>query len=185
MIAVRILAGVNLDSIFAQPINSRIRTGPRECRKPGPLGAGSWLRNINAAARPVKSNSIRAWDCRQTLMLPSYTGLIPDATIALEVSNAVWTRSNCGHRRMVAEPQFQDRYREQQAMSCTSCGSENLGKFRGEIAIQSFWLEIPDETPVFLWPELAVCLDCGVARFAVPARDMRMLAAKATAAAAA
>ena len=89
------------------------------------------------------------------------------------------------HRRTVTDSPFYDRYREQQAMSCKSCGSENLGKFRGEIAIQSFWLENPDETPVFVWPELAVCLDCGVARFAVPARDMRVLAAKATAAAAA
>jgi len=61
-------------------------------------------------------------------------------------------------------------------MPCTSCGSENLRKFKAEIGIVlPGFLRLFDPT-VFVWPELVVCLACGTAQFAVPERELRLLA---------
>jgi hypothetical protein len=56
-------------------------------------------------------------------------------------------------------------------MRCTSCGSENLGKFTGEIVIH-----LPERNIVFVFPKLAVCLHCGIAQFDVPEAELRLLA---------
>jgi hypothetical protein len=61
-------------------------------------------------------------------------------------------------------------------MSCKACGSENLGKFGGELAIHFPGLKNIDEPAVWVFPELAVCLDCGVAEFVVPEDQLRLLA---------
>lgn len=57
-----------------------------------------------------------------------------------------------------------------------SCGSENLHKFGGEIAIRSPGLKNLDRPHVYVPAELAVCLDCGAAQFAVPEGELRLLA---------
>ena len=54
------------------------------------------------------------------------------------------------------------------AMPCTSCGSNNLSKFWGEIAIHFPGMKDLDKPVVWVFPELVVCLDCGIAQFAVP-----------------
>ena len=59
-------------------------------------------------------------------------------------------------------------------VSCTSCGSENLRTFKGEVAIQL--MPIAVELTVFVWPEIVVCLDCGVAEFSVPRAELGVLA---------
>jgi hypothetical protein len=60
-------------------------------------------------------------------------------------------------------------------MLCKSCGSENLQKFRGEVAIHFPGLKNIDKPIVWVFPELTVCLDCGVAQFAVPQDELRQL----------
>jgi hypothetical protein len=60
-------------------------------------------------------------------------------------------------------------------MLCKSCGSENLQKFRGEVAIHFPWLKNIDKPIVWVFPELTVCLDCGVAQLAVPQDELRQL----------
>ena len=57
-------------------------------------------------------------------------------------------------------------------MPCTSCGSENVTKFGGEVGVAG---DI-DELPVFVFPELVICLACGVAQFVVPEAELRRLA---------
>ena len=61
------------------------------------------------------------------------------------------------------------------AMCCMSCGSENLSKFGGEIAIRFRGLKNLDRPHVYVPAELAVCLDCGTARFAIPEDELRVL----------
>jgi predicted nucleic-acid-binding Zn-ribbon protein len=61
-------------------------------------------------------------------------------------------------------------------MPCKSCGSENLGKFTGEIAIHFRGLQNINEAHVWVFPELVVCLNCGFAEFAVPETELRLLA---------
>ena len=61
------------------------------------------------------------------------------------------------------------------AMSCKSCGSENLHKFGGEIVIRFPGLKNLDRPRVYVSAELAVCLDCGAVRFAVPEDELRLL----------
>ena len=60
-------------------------------------------------------------------------------------------------------------------MSCKSCGSENLSKFGGEIAIRFPGLKNLDRPHVYVPGELTVCLDCGTARFAIPEDELRLL----------
>jgi hypothetical protein len=61
-------------------------------------------------------------------------------------------------------------------MRCKSCGSVNLKKFIGEMGIRSPGLENIDKPAVWVFPVLIVCLDCGIAEFAVPEAELRGLA---------
>ena len=61
-------------------------------------------------------------------------------------------------------------------MPCKSCGSVNLRKFSGEIAIHFPGLKNIDKPVVWVFPKLFVCLDCGTAEFAVPEAELRLLA---------
>jgi len=60
-------------------------------------------------------------------------------------------------------------------MPCKSCGSENLGRFRGEIAVHFPGLINLDKPIVWVFPEILVCLDCGTAQFAIPESQLRLL----------
>jgi hypothetical protein len=68
-------------------------------------------------------------------------------------------------------------------MRCKSCGSGNLSKFIGEMGIRSPGLEHIDDSAVWVFPELVVCLNCGIAEFVVPRDELRLLAKDAAAAA--
>jgi len=60
-------------------------------------------------------------------------------------------------------------------MHCTSCDSENLGKFKGTIAIHFSAMENLDKPHVYISPDVVVCLDCGIAQFAIPHAQLRLL----------
>lgn len=60
-------------------------------------------------------------------------------------------------------------------MSCSSCGSENLGGFAAEIAIHFPGLKNLHKPIVWVFPRLMVCLDCGIAQFTVPEAELRLL----------
>jgi hypothetical protein len=60
-------------------------------------------------------------------------------------------------------------------MLCKSCGSENMGKFGGEIAVHFPGLKNIDKPHVYVSADLVVCLDCGIAQFAVPTAELRRL----------
>jgi hypothetical protein len=61
-------------------------------------------------------------------------------------------------------------------MPCKSCGSVNQRKFIAEMGICSPGLKNIDKPPVWVFPELVVCLGCGTAEFAVPESELRLLA---------
>jgi hypothetical protein len=61
-------------------------------------------------------------------------------------------------------------------MHCKSCGSVNQSKFIGEMGIRSPGLKNIDKPVVWVFPKLVVCLDCGIAEFAVPEAELRLLA---------
>jgi hypothetical protein len=60
-------------------------------------------------------------------------------------------------------------------MSCKSCGSENLHKFKGEIAVHFPGLKNLDKPPVYVRSEVVVCLTCATAQFAVPEAELHVL----------
>jgi hypothetical protein len=68
-------------------------------------------------------------------------------------------------------------------MACKSCGSNNQSKFNGELAIHWSGLKNIDKPIVWVFPELVVCLDCGIAEFAVPEAQLLQLEKGHTAAA--
>jgi hypothetical protein len=61
-------------------------------------------------------------------------------------------------------------------MTCTSCGSECLGKFESEISIHSSRLKDIEKRPVVVFEEVSVCLNCGKAEFVVPEKQLPLLA---------
>jgi len=61
-------------------------------------------------------------------------------------------------------------------MRCTSCGSENQRRFNGEIAIHFPGLRNLQKLPVLVFPEIVLCLNCGVALFVVSAADLHQIA---------
>jgi hypothetical protein len=61
-------------------------------------------------------------------------------------------------------------------MRCKPCGSLNQSKFTAEIGIHFPGLKNIDKPVVWVFPELVVCLDCGIAEFAVPEAELGLLA---------
>jgi len=62
-------------------------------------------------------------------------------------------------------------------MGCKSCGSINRRTFTAEIGIHSpGGLKDIDIPVVWVFPELVVCLACGIAEFAVPQDELGLLA---------
>jgi hypothetical protein len=60
-------------------------------------------------------------------------------------------------------------------MVCKSCRSENQRKFNSEINVHLSGLKNLDKPPVFVFPRLSVCLDCGFAEFAIPETELCLL----------
>lgn len=58
-------------------------------------------------------------------------------------------------------------------MSCKSCKSENQSELATEIAIHLPGLSTPH---VFIFPMIAVCLDCGFTEFSIPETELQLLA---------
>jgi hypothetical protein len=61
-------------------------------------------------------------------------------------------------------------------MACAVCGSDRQRKFNGELAIHFPGLNGLDKPIVWVFPQLLVCLDCGVAQFAIPKAELSVLA---------
>ena len=58
---------------------------------------------------------------------------------------------------------------------CKSCGSVNQKKFSAEMGIHFPELRDIDKPVVWVFPEVVVCLDCGMAEFSVPKAELRQL----------
>lgn len=61
-------------------------------------------------------------------------------------------------------------------MRCKSCGGVNLRKFPAEIGIHFPGFKNIDVPAIWVFPELAACLECGMTEFAVPEGELRLLA---------
>lgn len=60
--------------------------------------------------------------------------------------------------------------------SCKLCGSSNVGKFPTEIAIHVPGRRNLSKPHTFVFPELQICFDCGIAQLTVPEAELRQLA---------
>jgi hypothetical protein len=61
-------------------------------------------------------------------------------------------------------------------LPCKSCGKDSHGSFPGEIAIHFPGLKNIDKPTVVVFPELVICLNCGLVAFTVPEDELRLLA---------
>lgn len=66
-------------------------------------------------------------------------------------------------------------------MACKRCCSDNQRKFTVEMNIHFPGREGLDKPTVWLFPEVVVCLDCGVAEFSIPEADLHRLGTDAVA----
>jgi hypothetical protein len=60
-------------------------------------------------------------------------------------------------------------------MCCLSCGSGNRTKFVAEINIHFPGLKNLGTPTVWVFPELLVCLDCGITEFTIPEAELARL----------
>jgi hypothetical protein len=58
---------------------------------------------------------------------------------------------------------------------CNSCSSNDLREFKGEFAIHFAGIEGLSKAIVWVFPEVSVCLTCGMAQFHVPDRELSVL----------
>jgi len=59
---------------------------------------------------------------------------------------------------------------------CPSCASRHKMKFLGEICLHfPGGLESLDKPLVWVFPKVAVCLDCGAALFTVPDAELQLI----------
>jgi len=61
-------------------------------------------------------------------------------------------------------------------MKCKSCGSVNLREFIAEMAIHSPGIKSIDQRIVWVFPQLTVCLNCGMTEFVVSEAELQLLA---------
>lgn len=59
--------------------------------------------------------------------------------------------------------------------NCPSCQLKTTRAFTSEIAIHFGGLANTNKPIVFMFPIVAVCLNCGLAEFTVPERELRVL----------
>jgi hypothetical protein len=60
-------------------------------------------------------------------------------------------------------------------MACNKCSSENQSTFNSEVAVHFPGLKGLDKPIVWVFPKLAICLDCGFTEFTVPESETRVL----------
>jgi len=60
-------------------------------------------------------------------------------------------------------------------MTCKRCHSDRQRVFNAETAIHFRGLEGLDRPIVWVFPEIVVCLHCGVTEFTVPERELQVL----------
>jgi len=60
-------------------------------------------------------------------------------------------------------------------MACEVCGSANETKFGAEVNIHFPGPMNLDEPGFFVFPTLAVCLECGFTQFTLPEHELRLL----------
>jgi hypothetical protein len=60
-------------------------------------------------------------------------------------------------------------------MSCSSCTSNNRTRFDAEIMIHFPGRKNLDRPALMVFPQLAVCLDCGFTEFTIPEEKLRLL----------
>jgi hypothetical protein len=60
-------------------------------------------------------------------------------------------------------------------MPCKRCASDSQQLFNGEIAIHFPGLKGLDKPIVWMFPKVAVCLECGFTDFKVPEKELRVL----------
>jgi hypothetical protein len=60
-------------------------------------------------------------------------------------------------------------------MQCPSCSSKNQKPFSGEVAIHFPEPDGVKKPIVWVFPQLTVCMDCGVAQFKIRERELQVL----------
>ena len=60
-------------------------------------------------------------------------------------------------------------------MACKSCRSENLRSLNGELAIHFPGVKGLTKPIIWVFPKLAVCLDCGATELTIPQPELQRL----------
>lgn len=60
-------------------------------------------------------------------------------------------------------------------LCCNSCGSDKRDTFTAEVALHFRGLDGLEKPIVWVFPSIRVCLECGVAEFTVPVRELTVL----------
>ena len=61
------------------------------------------------------------------------------------------------------------------SLCCNSCGSEKRDTFTAEVALHFRGLDGLEKPIVWVFPSIRACLECGVAEFTIPERELTVL----------
>jgi hypothetical protein len=56
-------------------------------------------------------------------------------------------------------------------MKCEYCGSRETKTFQAEMSLPFPGIERINVAPVYLCPQILICLNCGTSRFSIPPRN--------------
>jgi len=82
----------------------------------------------------------------------------------------------CGGRTSITQATENRGDTDAPNMPCPSCGSSDVAKFTAEMIIHFAGPKNLDKPGVWIFPQLAICLDCGSSRFTVPESELALLA---------
>ena len=61
------------------------------------------------------------------------------------------------------------------APQCSSCASTNLVRLDSEVCLHLSGLSGLEATPLFIYPKLAICSDCGFMQSVLSPADLRLI----------
>jgi hypothetical protein len=60
-------------------------------------------------------------------------------------------------------------------MTCKHCGAAKQEVLQGDISLAFPGIKRVKQAPVYLCPQIQICLDCGAAVFFIPAQELELL----------
>ena len=126
------------------------------------------------ACTPCKSPDQRVFTAEMNIHFPGRENLDKPTVRGFPLVT-VCVNCGCGEFMVHDELLQLKENAEAEFVPCSSCQSENQKTLTSEMAIHFRGIEGLNEPSVLAFPGLSVCLDCGIAQFNAPEKELEVL----------